>query len=199
MTTVPDQDPVQALGPNARNPSLGIRVCTRSPHRRLHDPCTDSREHGVETGHELGIPITHEERDPGGALTEGHGEVTGLWVTHSPVGWVVTPPSHTRRRSSSMKKRTYIRVSPTVSTVKKSHASTPAAWERRNWVQLGPLRLGAGPKPCRRRMLRTEVADTFVPSLAHSPQIRRYPQREFSRASRSTSSTSAGSRPVWTR
>src|SRR2546421_12157905 len=67
-----------------------------------------------------------------------------------------------------MKNSTYIRVSPTVSTVKKSHASTPAACERRNWVQLGPLRLGAGPKPCRRRMLRTEVADTFVPSLAHS-------------------------------
>ena len=49
----------------------------------------------------------------------------------------------------------------------------PAAWERRSSPQVGPLRLGPGPKPCRRRMLRTEVADTFVPSLAHSPQIRR--------------------------
>jgi len=70
-----------------------------------------------------------------------------------------------------MKNSTYIRVSATVSTVKKSHASTPAAWERRNSPQDGPPRLGAGPKPLRRRMLRTEVADTFVPSLAHSPQI----------------------------
>jgi hypothetical protein len=68
---------------------------------------------------------------------------------------------------------TYIRVTAAVSTVKKSHASTPAAWERRNSAQVGPPRLGAGTKPCRRRMLRTEVADTFIPSLAHSPQIRR--------------------------
>jgi len=72
-----------------------------------------------------------------------------------------------------MKNSTYIRVSPTVSTVKKSHAKTPAAWERRNSVQLGPLRLGAGPKSWRRRMLRTDVADTLIPTLAHSPQIRR--------------------------
>src|SRR5437899_8412955 len=45
-----------------------------------------------------------------------------------------------------MKNSTYIRVSPTVSTVKKSQASTPAAWERRNSAQLGPLRLGGRPQ-----------------------------------------------------
>jgi len=64
--------------PECCAPSAGIGVGPRSPHRRLRDPYADSREHGVETGHELGIPITHEERDPGGALTQGHGEVAGL-------------------------------------------------------------------------------------------------------------------------
>src|SRR5712671_3722435 len=91
-----------------------------------------------------------------------------------------------------MKNSTYIRLSPTVSTVKKSHARTPAAWERRNWVQLEPLRLGAGPRPWRRRMLRTEVADTFVPSLAHSPQIRRY-----SMPSEGSRVPAAGPVPQW--
>jgi hypothetical protein len=38
-----------------------------------------------------------------------------------------------------------------------------------------------------------------IPSLAHSPQIRRYPRGGFSRTSRKTSSTTAGSRRVWTR
>jgi len=38
--------------------------------------------------------------------------------------------------------------SPLVWTVRKSHASTPAAWVRRNWVQLGPPRRGAGQRPC---------------------------------------------------
>jgi hypothetical protein len=39
-------------------------------------------------------------------------------------------------------------VSATVSTVKKSHARTPAAWERRNSAQVGPPRLGRVPSHC---------------------------------------------------
>jgi hypothetical protein len=45
-----------------------------------------------------------------------------------------------------MKKSTYTRRSVIVSTVKKSQASTLAACWRRNCRQLGPERLGAGPK-----------------------------------------------------
>jgi hypothetical protein len=52
-----------------------------------------------------------------------------------------------------------------VSTVKKSVANGPAAWARRNATQLGPPRRGAGPRPCRRRIARTEVAETTTPSL----------------------------------
>src|SRR5438067_5230046 len=43
-----------------------------------------------------------------------------------------------------------------------SHASMPAACARTNSVQLRPLRRGAGPSRRRRRMRRTEVADTTV-------------------------------------
>jgi hypothetical protein len=42
-------------------------------------------------------------------------------------------------------------------------------------------------------MVRTKVADTDTPSLRHSPTTRRYPQRGFSRARRSTRSATAGS------
>src|SRR5439155_3940615 len=38
---------------------------------------------------------------------------------------------------------------------------------------------GAGPKWWRRRMVRTDVADTATPSLRHSPTMCTYPQRGF--------------------
>src|SRR4051794_23966121 len=57
----------------------------------------------------------------------------------------VIPARCTRRRSTSTTNSTYSLVRPTVSTVKKSHANSPPAWARRNAVQLGPLRRGAGP------------------------------------------------------
>jgi len=78
------------------------------------------------------------------------------WVTQAPVGWAVTPAR------------------PTVSTVRTSQARAPAAWARRNCVQLGPPRRGAGPRRCRRRMLRTDVAETFTPSLRYEhPRVDR--------------------------
>src|SRR3990172_1657012 len=69
----------------------------------------------------------------------------------------------------------------------------PFAWVLRNSVQLGPLRLGAGPRPRRRRMERIVVAPTLIPSLASSPEIRTHPQRGFSRAMRRISAVTSGS------
>ena len=50
-------------------------------------------------------------------------------------------------------------------------------------------------EPSRRRIRRTEVAETRTPSARHSPTIRTYPQRGFSRASRTTTATISSSRP----
>jgi hypothetical protein len=90
-------------------------------------------------------------------------------------------------------------VQPNRPTVRKSQASIPAACARRNAVHRRPLRRGAGPRRCRRRIRRTDVADTLTPTLRHSPTIRIYPQRGFSRAIRSTRSTTLGSKPHWPR
>ncbi len=57
----------------------------------------------------------------------------------------------------------------------------------------GPPRRGAGPRWWRRRMVRTEVAETRTPSLLHSPTIRSYPQRGFSRARRAARPAISGS------
>src|SRR5439155_13764673 len=49
------------------------------------------------------------------------------WATHWPVGCAVIPARWTRRPCSSTTNSTYSRLSPTVSTVKKSQASMPTA------------------------------------------------------------------------
>src|ERR1022692_1442989 len=71
----------------------------------------------------------------------------------------------TCRVDSSMTKSTYSCLSPTVSTVKKSVASTLWAWERRNSAQVGPPR-GAGPRPARRRTRRFEGGRHADPELS---------------------------------
>src|SRR4051812_45013104 len=68
---------------------------------------------------------------------------------------------------------TYRRVSPTVSTVKKSHASSLCAWAVRNWVETsrhggegpGPYRCHlerTGHESVRRRVLRRDHQDAGV-------------------------------------
>src|SRR6266496_54032 len=59
--------------------------------------------------------------------------------------------------------------------VKKSVASTPPAYTRRNWDQVGPERRGAGPSPAAFRIRLIVVAPTRTPSLRSSPLIRGYP------------------------
>jgi hypothetical protein len=70
------------------------------------------------------------------------------------------------------KNSTYKRRSQTVSTVKKSQASTVSACCRRNERQLSWWRLGAGGMPERAGTFRTSVAETMIPSLRNSPTIR---------------------------
>ncbi len=108
-------------------------------------------------------------------------------------GWPCPPARTTRLVLRWMKNSTYSVLSRIVSTVKKSHATIPSAWARRNCVQLGPVRRGAGPRPCRRSSVLIVVAPTRTPSLRSSPQIRTQPHREFSLAIRTKSSPICGS------
>jgi hypothetical protein len=91
-----------------------------------------------------------------------------------------------------------MRCRKTVSTVRKSHASTLAACARRKARHDECVRCGAGCRPASSSTFRTEVADTLMPTPFSSPAMRRYPQCEFSRASRRIivrSDDSSGGRP----
>jgi hypothetical protein len=60
-----------------------------------------------------------------------------------------------------MKNNTYIRRKNTVSTVKKSQASMVFACADRNWVQVGPVRRGAGSIPARFKISHTVLGATL--------------------------------------
>jgi hypothetical protein len=69
----------------------------------------------------------------------------------------------------------------------------PCAWARRNSLQVGPVRRGAGPSRAVRSRERIVVAPTRIPSLRSSPSIRTRPQRGLSRASLRMSARTSGS------
>ena len=66
-------------------------------------------------------------------------------MTHSAAGCGVTPSTWTRRLATSSTNSTCSRCRNTVSTVKKSTASTPLACAQRNCRQVSAERFGAGP------------------------------------------------------
>ena len=105
------------------------------------------------------------------------------WVTQAESGRLVVPATWTRLVESSMKNKTYKVFSAMVSTVKKSHASAPLPWARRNSVQVGPVRRGAGPRPARRRDPSDRARSDPDPELAelsldpHAPPSRILPPK----------------------
>jgi hypothetical protein len=153
-----DQHPVKQLPPNGAHPPLriGIRLRLRTGVRGPFDRL--GSKYRIERGGELRVPITDQKPEPADLPRKLHEQIAACCVTHSPDGWAVTPRTWTRREATSIINSTYRRLSNTVSTVKKSTASTPLAWARKNWRHETADRLGAGATPARRRMVHTVLA-----------------------------------------
>jgi len=151
-----DQHPVGALGPDGPHPAFGIIICSRRSRRRLHNSYVLAGKDSVERGRELGVAIPDEEPERADPVREVHSQVAGLLRSPCPVRVPghpqdVYPPG----RYISMTNSTYRRLRKIVSTVKKSHASSPSAWERRNLRQEVSRPRGAGLMPRARRIRRT--------------------------------------------
>ena len=95
------------------------------------------------------------------------------WVVHSPVGFVVIPARYNRRVANSMNTSAYNRRNSTVSTLKKSQATIPLAWARRNALHVSDDRRGAGWMPACCKIDQTVLAAIRIPSPASSPRTRR--------------------------
>jgi hypothetical protein len=78
LPTADDQHPVQQLPPDGAHPPLGVGVGLRRPHRRAQHPDSLGREHRVECGGELGIPIPDQQPELADAVLQAHEQVACL-------------------------------------------------------------------------------------------------------------------------
>jgi hypothetical protein len=196
VTRVKDQQPVETLGTHSPDEALGDRVRFRRSQRRPHDPDALATEDFVEGAAVLAVAVADQEA--GALLREVEAEVTRL----------LGDPVTARIRRAAGKPDAPARMRD-----EEQHVE-PAQKHRLDGEEIAgddarrlrpqeleparPLRRGAGSSfawASSRRML---VGDTRKPSLTSSPQIRRWPQRGFSRARRNTNSrtsTDSAGRP----
>lgn len=97
VATVPDQDPVQALGPQGAYPSFGVGVRPGRPRRDLEHVDASGCEHGVEGSAELGITSRMRNPNLSACWSRSMSRLRAAWVTHAPAGWAVTPARCTLR------------------------------------------------------------------------------------------------------
>jgi hypothetical protein len=135
VTPVEHQDRVQALSPHGAHPALRAGVGLRRPRRNPHYLNTGRGAHRVEAGGELAVPIPDEQAEPTSVLVDVPQQIAGRLGNPSASGWAVTPVRCTRRRSSSITKNTYSRVSRW-SLPSRSHTPVPRppGWDRRGVV-----------------------------------------------------------------
>jgi hypothetical protein len=106
-------------------------------------------------------------------IVEAHDQVAGL-LGHKRSHRMRSGPEHVDPPSGDLDHEQHIQpFEEYVSTVKKSTASTPLAWARRNCRQVRADRLGAGSTPARWRIAHTVLAPSLYLSRHSSPWTRR--------------------------
>jgi hypothetical protein len=160
--------------------------------RRAGDRGTlDGRaEHGVEACDELGVAIADEETEVSSGIFEIGSEVTGHLGDPGTVG-VGGDAEQVHPSSLDLDHEEHVEApeencvdgeevgcqdSFGLGAQELAPSRTEAPW--RGWETMA-----------RRRTVATLVLETMMPSFLSSPTMRRYPQRGFSRASRTISST----------
>jgi hypothetical protein len=128
-------------------PTLGDRIRTRCPHRRLDDPDVDGGEDGVERGGELAVAVTDEESEAPGGVVEVHEQVAGL-LSQPRSGGVGGDAEDVHAAGGVFDDEE--RVEPAQgdrAEVEHVAGQDGLACARRNCVQVGPVRRGAGSMP----------------------------------------------------
>jgi len=147
VTAANDQQPGKALGPDGRQPTLGVGVGVGRLHRCDQNFVAFCAEHLVEAAAERRVAIADKEAHPACLVLQAQQQVVwACWVTRVVLGLAVTPARWTRRVPRSMKHKTERRRGQTVSTVKQVAGEDPGRllaqqrppggdrWPRR-WIQ----------------------------------------------------------------
>jgi hypothetical protein len=186
VAAVEDQQPVQTFGADGSDEALGDRVRLWRPHGRLHDPDALAADDLVERG-----CIRCRGRGSGSGRPDlrarGRGCVPAGLPAAGRVGRAAGEPDAPARVRDeeehvvAAKKEAFDGEEITGDDARRLHAQelTPARSRRPRCR----LQLCLDEQPAK------PVGDTRKPSFFSSPQIRRWPQRGFSRASRSTTSS----------
>ena len=116
-----------------------------------------ARGHGLRAANATRVTRADAGR-PSSALTEGHGQVLRGLLGHPFSRRVRAHPAKPYLPTHEFNEEQHVKSGePDGLDCEEVERRTPAPWERRSSAQVGPSRLGAGPKPCRRSMLHTEV------------------------------------------
>ena len=135
--TRPAPTPAADVPRSTSGPTPPAEPCPpTAPHRRSHAepapvcaaPRSPRRQRPRQTRSELGIPITNQVPQPAEIVAELHEEVPGLLDHPLPHRMRCHREHVDPAGRHSIANRTYSRRNKTVSTVKKSTASTPLAW-----------------------------------------------------------------------
>jgi hypothetical protein len=73
-----DQEAVEAFAAKGADEAFRDRVCARRSYRGADDADVGAREHGVECGGELAVPVADQEPEPSEVVAEVHEQVAGL-------------------------------------------------------------------------------------------------------------------------
>ena len=119
--------------------AFGDGVGPRRSYRRLDDPDVGRGEYGVEGRDELGVTVADQEPEATAGVIQIQ-RLRACWVSHAPVGRVVTPRMCTRRVACSMTKNALSRCRVIVSICNRSQAKIECACARRNSARHGGVR-----------------------------------------------------------
>ena len=100
---IDDQEAVEELTAKGADEAFGDGVGPRRSYRRLDDPDVGRGEYGVEGRDELGVTVADQEPEATAGVIQIQ-RLRACWVSHAPVGRVVTPRMCTRRVACSMTK-----------------------------------------------------------------------------------------------
>jgi hypothetical protein len=184
VSAVEDQQPVKTFGADSSDETFGDGGCLRRPYGRLDDPHATAAEHLVEGASVLAVAVADQEAHA--VVGEVEAEVARLLGDPGPGGVSRAAGEPDAAVCVCDEEEDVVAAQEHAVDGEEVAGTMLAAWVRRNSRQPGPESRGAGPTLARASSLRIVVGDTRKPSLASSPLIRRWPQRGFSRASRST-------------
>ena len=174
LAAADDQQPVKAFAADAADPTLHVGVGVRRPYRRADDLDLLARQERVESRRELRVAVMDQEPHPPVTIVKLHQQVARLLerprgVRSAGAGEVLDPAAADRQEDEHVQAAQPDSVDGEVVTGEDRLAM--GSEEAAPRLRVAPR--GAGGTPAPTRMLRTEVAETAMPSSRSSPAIRR--------------------------